>query len=81
MSGHYPPVTHRDFIAFLKSEGFAPEPQKGTSHQNWTRTGPDGFRKVTVDINNDPYHRTMLGNMLNQVGISKKDFYAKLRKL
>lgn len=76
MSGHYPPLDCREFKRILKSLGFEPRPQKGTSHEQWVAENP--FRKVTVDCPKAPFTGKLLDLMLRQAGVSKKDFY-KLR--
>ncbi len=79
--GRERPVTHKEFVAVLKHLGFEARPQNGTSHVQWVRSEPGPFRKVTVDSHHAPYHRTLLSSMLNQAGISKKDFFKLLATL
>lgn len=75
------PVTHKEFVAVLKQLGFEARSRTGTSHVQWVKTGPDGFRKVTVDEHHAPYHRQLLKSMLNQAGLSKNDFFVLLATL
>lgn len=72
------PVEDSEFKRVLKHLGFAPKPRTGTSHEKWCH--PDG-RMVIVDEPKAPYHRKLLRLMLNQAGISKKDFFRLLDKL
>lgn len=75
------PVTHKEFTEVLKHLGFEARPQKGTSHVHWVKDEPGGFRKVTVDEHNSPYHRRMLSLMMAQAGLGKKDFFTLLEKI
>lgn len=77
MGGQYPPLTCKDFKTALKNLGFTPDPQKGTSHEQWRGKGPSGeFRKVTVDCPKAPFSGFLLLNMIHQTGYSKKQVYA-----
>ena len=71
------PVKAREMKCVLRHLGFKPKPRTGTSHEKWT----DGSRLVVVDSHHQPYHRGLLKQMLNQMGLSKKDFFALLDKL
>lgn len=61
----------------LRSLGFEPKPRNGTSHEKWTGNG----RLVVVDAHHSPYHRKLLKLMLDQAGISKRDFFRMLDEL
>lgn len=79
MSGHYPPLTCKEVKAILKALGFSPRPGTGTSHEQWVREHP--FAKVTVDCPKSPFSQILIKSMAAQAGLSKKAFYAVLRKL
>lgn len=72
------PVEDRQFKRVIRHLGFAPLPRTGTSHEKWRHE--DG-RMVVVDAPKAPYHRRLLKLMLEQVGISKKDFFKLLDEM
>ncbi|MFT3754693.1 MAG: type II toxin-antitoxin system HicA family toxin [Pseudoxanthomonas sp.] len=75
-------MSAKEVEAVLKHLGFTPRKQKATSHVNWVRgEGTQDYKRVTVDANNEPFKDQALKWMLNQAGISKKDFYAILAQL
>lgn len=74
------PVTAREFRAVLTKLGFRLRSTSG-SHEQWVRNDADGFRKVTLDVHNAPYARKLLGYMLRQAGLSKKDLWRLLDSL
>lgn len=81
MGGHFRPVSVKEVEAVLKYLGFVARAQRATSHINWVRgEGTRDFCKVTVDANNAPFKDQALKWMLDQMGITKKDFYAILAK-
>jgi predicted RNA binding protein YcfA (HicA-like mRNA interferase family) len=75
VSGHYPPISCEDFKAILKTLGFSPRPQKGTSHQQWVKIVSGRLYKVTVDCPKAPFTRDMIMFMARQAGVSKKRIY------
>lgn len=79
MSGNYYPLTCKDVKQILKSLGFNPRPQKGTSHEHWVRKDNRGFFKVTVDCPKSPFTHDLISSMASQAGVSKKEFYAALK--
>lgn len=81
MSGHFPPVKVRDVEAVLKHLGFAPRKQDGTSHIHWVKDVAGRRLKVTVDANNAPFKDQALKWMLDQMQVSKKEFYRILARL
>ena len=81
MGGHFRPVKVREIEAVLKHLRFTPEKQRATSHQHWRGQYGGKFRKVTVDANNAPFVDRALKYMLDQIGISKADFFATLDSL
>ena len=72
------PVSYREFTSVLRELGFEPKPRTGTSHEKWAR--PSDGRMVIVDEPKSPFHRSLLKLMLNQAGISKRDFFALLSR-
>lgn len=79
MSGAYPPLTCKDIKHILRSLGFEPRPQKGTSHEHRIRKDSRGFFKVTVDCPKAPFSQDLISSMANQAGLSKKEFYSAYR--
>lgn len=80
MSGAFPPLTCKEVKRILVNLGFAPRPQKGTSHEHWIKD-EDGHRyKVTVDCPKAPFSQDLIASMSRQAGVSKKVFYAALDK-
>ncbi|WP_369413791.1 type II toxin-antitoxin system HicA family toxin [Halomonas alkalisoli] len=58
----------------LKNLGFEQDRQAGTSHEQWEHPCFEGQRRlVTVSQHLEPFHRELLKNMRNQVGLSKRD--------
>ena len=78
MSGAHPPLTCREVKQILTALGFAPRPQKGTSHEHWVKTAGSRFYKVTVDCPKAPFSQDLIGSMSRQAGVTKKQFYAAL---
>lgn len=61
-------------VALLKRLGFTKVRSNG-SHDHWEGRYADRRRLVTLDEPKSPYHRGLLNDILNQIGISKKDFW------
>ena len=78
MSGAHPPLTCKDVKRILTNLGFAPRPQKSTSHEHWVKTVGNKFFKVTVDCPKAPFSQDLISSMARQAGVSKKAFYAAL---
>lgn len=78
MSGIHPPLTCKQVKQILDSLGFGFKDQRG-SHENWVRSAPPPFRKVTVDCPNAPFSQMLIESMARQAGVTKKLFYAALR--
>lgn len=76
MSGQHPPLSYKDVVRLLLKLGFKKRPTKGTSHEQWVRSDPPPFRKVTVDKNDEPYDQFLISSMASQAGLTKKQFYA-----
>lgn len=81
MSRHYP-LTCKDVKKILKNLGFNPRLQQGTSHEQWVKYDGAGklLGKVTVDCPKAPFSQTLISSMAAQAGVSKKEFYASLKK-
>lgn len=76
----YRPLTCKEVKRILKALGFAKRPQKGTSHEQWTKTSGGRLWKVTVDCPKQPFGPDLVRWMAQQAGVSKKVFYAALVK-
>ncbi|MCP5191011.1 MAG: type II toxin-antitoxin system HicA family toxin [Pseudomonadales bacterium] len=81
MSGAFPPLDCKDVKRILKALGFAARPMKGTSHEQWVKYDKDGrlLGKVTVDCPKQPFGPDLVSSMARQAGVSKREFYAKLK--
>ncbi|AMP05778.1 ycfA family protein [Collimonas pratensis] len=60
--------------------GFELRDQKSTSHEQWVKRTEKGFWKVTVDCPKAPFSQILIDFMSKQAGVSKKEFYAALKK-
>lgn len=76
MSG-WKPLTCKEVKTILKNLGFEHRNTEG-SHENWVAHNP--FRKVTVDCPKAPFSPILTGFMVQQAGVTKKEFYAALKK-
>lgn len=72
------PLTCKEVKTILKNLGFAPRPQKGTSHEQWVKDEGGRRQKVTVDCPKAPFTHDLIRWMAQQAGVSKKAFYAAL---
>lgn len=81
MSGAFPPLSCKDVKRILKELGFTPRPSKGTSHEQWVKYDDKGnlLGKVTVDCPKQPFGPDLVSSMAKQAGVSKREFYARLR--
>lgn len=68
------PLTCKEVKQILKNMGFTFRNQEG-SHENWVRSEPVPFRKVTVDCPKSPFSQDLITFMARQAGVSKKEFY------
>ncbi len=75
MSRRWPPLDCTDIKLALKKLGFAPQPGKGTSHEQWTKTDGGRIFKVTVDCLKAPFSMTLIDSMASQAGVSRRDLY------
>jgi len=80
MGGQYPPLDRRQVESILKALGFSVKRQKA-SHAQW-----EGYTKgqrciVMVDhlkSKKEKYGHKLLGRMIQQSGLTKKEFYSYL---
>lgn len=79
MSGAHPPLDCKQVKHILKSLGFTPRPKGGTSHEQWVRYTNNRLWKVTVDCPKQPFGPDLIASMAKQAGVSKREFYAKLK--
>ncbi len=69
------PVGHKEMVALLKRLGFVQVRSNG-SHEHWEGAYGGKRRLVTLDEHHSPYHRGLLRDIRNQIGISRSDFWA-----
>lgn len=81
MSGEYPPITCKELKLILSYLKFIPQKRTGTSHEQWIKEENGRRYKVTVDCPKAPFSQELIKIMAAQAGITKKDFYAILKKL
>ncbi|MBE0399008.1 type II toxin-antitoxin system HicA family toxin [Halomonas sp. FME1] len=68
------PVTEREFVAVLKELGFKHKRTSG-SHEQWEHLLFNHKRRmVSVDGHHAPFTKSLLKSMINQAGLSKKEF-------
>lgn len=83
MGGFFPPLDREQVEDILGSAGFALKRQE-SSHAQWEGYVKGLRRIVTVDHlggkKKEQYGRKLLAKMIQQSGLSKKEFYARLRK-
>jgi predicted RNA binding protein YcfA (HicA-like mRNA interferase family) len=80
MSKKYPPLDRGQVETILKNAGFICKRQKA-SHAHWEGTIKGQRRIVTVDhlkSKKEKYGPTLLRKMIEQSGLSKKEFYSYL---
>ena len=81
MSGKYPSLDREQIENILKAIGFSQIRQKGTSHAQWEGYVKNQRRIVTVDhlkSKKEKYGPRLLGKMIQQSGLTKKEFYSYL---
>jgi len=81
MGKKYYPLDRSQVEAVLKHIGFVVKRQKSSSHAQWEGTVKGKRRIVTVDhlsSKKEKYGSFLLGSMIRQSGLSKKEFYAYL---
>jgi predicted RNA binding protein YcfA (HicA-like mRNA interferase family) len=81
MGGQYPPLDREQVENILKKLNFSLKRQKSTSHAQWEGHVKGERRIVTVDTEKskkEKYGRFLLNKMIQQSGLSKKEFYSYL---
>ena len=81
MGGKYPPLDRSQVESILNKLYFIPKTRKGTSHVQWEGSVNGQRRIVTVShlkSNKEKYGKRLLGNMIEQSALSKKEFYSYL---
>lgn len=71
------PLTAREVRKILSALGFEHRSTRG-GHEQWVRSSPPPFRKVTLDAHLEPFSDTLTRYMAQQAGVSVRDFYAAL---
>lgn len=83
MGGFFPPLDREQVEDILKDAGFVLKRQEA-SHAQWEGHTGGQRRLVTVDHlggkRKEKYGRKLLGKMIQQSGLSKKEFYSHLKK-
>lgn len=80
MGGQYPPLDRRQVESILKTLGFGVKRQK-SSHAQWEGYTKGMRRIVTVDhlsSKKEKYGHQLLRSMIQQSGLTKKEFYSHL---
>lgn len=81
MGSRYYPLDRHQVETVLKKAGFYSKRQKGTSHEQWESYVKGKRRIVTVDhlgSKKEKYGHRLLGKMIEQSGLTKKEFYSYL---
>jgi len=79
MGKNYPPLDRGQVENVLKNAGFVFKRHKGTSHSQWEGYIKNMRRIVTVDhlkSKTEKYGPDLLQKMIQQSGLTKKDFYS-----
>jgi hypothetical protein len=74
------PLKCRDVEAALRNLGFAPEDKGGTSHVHWVCVRDGRMYKVTVDCHRGEVRANDVKSIINQAGVSKRQFLAALNR-
>jgi len=83
MSGQYPTLDRSQVESILKCLGFTEKRKQGTSHAQWEGHIKNQRRIVTVDdlrSKKEKYGQTLLRKMIEQSGLTKKEFYSYLNR-
>ena len=81
MGRKYFPLDRGQVESILKNAGFEIKRQSATSHAQWEGYIDNQRRIVTVDhlrSKKEKYGQTLLRKMIEQSGLSKKEFYSYL---
>ena len=68
------PLTAREVRTILAALGFEHRSTAG-GHEQWVRSDPKPFRKVTLAAHNEPFADTIVRYMAAQAGVSVRAFY------
>jgi predicted RNA binding protein YcfA (HicA-like mRNA interferase family) len=82
MGGQYPLLDRQQVEFILKAIGFVEKRQKRGSHAQWEGRTQAQRRIVTVDhltSKTEKYGPELLRRMIQQCGLSKKEFYSYLK--
>jgi predicted RNA binding protein YcfA (HicA-like mRNA interferase family) len=83
MGSFFPPLDREQVEDILKNSGFILK-RREASHAQWEGCTGGKRRIVTVDHlggkRKEKYGRELLGKMIQQSGLSKKEFYSHLKK-
>lgn len=71
------PLTAKEVRRIAKNLGFVHRDTTG-GHEQWVRTDPAPFRKITISAHNEPFADTIVRYMALQAGVSVKEFYEAL---
>ncbi len=80
MGGRFPPLDRSQVEKILNRLGFY-EKRQASSHAQWEGRTKGQRRLVTVDhlkSKKEKYSRNLLSKMIQQSGLSKKEFYSYL---
>jgi len=83
MGNKYFPLDRGQVETILINLNFSKKRQKGTSHAQWEGYTKGKRRIVTVDhlkSKKEKYGPKLLGKMIQQSGLTKKEFYSYLNK-
>lgn len=81
MGGQYPPLDRGQIENILKKLGFIEKRQKATSHAQWEGETKGRRRVVTVDhlkSKKEKYGPRLMQKMIQQSGLTKREFYSYL---
>ncbi|MBW2198094.1 MAG: type II toxin-antitoxin system HicA family toxin [Deltaproteobacteria bacterium] len=81
MGGQYPLLDRKQVETILKNIGFTEKRHSGSSHAQWEGHVNGQRRIVTVDhlkSKKEKYGHRLLGKMIEQSGLTKKEFYSNL---
>lgn len=81
MGGKYPPLDRTQVESILGNAGFSFIRQSGTSHAQWEGYTKGQRRVVTVGhlkSKKEKYGPRLLKNMIDQSGLTKKEFHSYL---
>ena len=71
------PLTAREVRTILKNLEFTHRTTEG-GHEQWVRSTPPPFRKVTLAAHLEPFVDTLVRYMAAQAGVTVKEFYKAL---